>query len=159
MTIEHANSPIGDGETGLFTEAFLRTVLPIRVATARRSLKQLGLVVARVGVSKDQTPLQPAALGELVRRSVRDSDIAAILDDGRVAMLLEFTPVDGCMVVAERFVKSVSDAQPELNACIGLASYPVHALDDVELLAGSAAALQQAIDAGPGSVVVAPPLD
>ena len=41
-------APIEDPSTGLFSEAFLRAVLPTRIATARRSLKQLGLVMVQV---------------------------------------------------------------------------------------------------------------
>ena len=41
-------APIEDPSTGLFSEAFLRAVLPTRIATARRSLKQLGLVMVDV---------------------------------------------------------------------------------------------------------------
>ena len=41
-------APIEDQATGLFSEASLRAVLPTRIATARRSLKQLGLVLVQI---------------------------------------------------------------------------------------------------------------
>ena len=85
---------VTDPDSGLFSEAMLRAVLPSRVATARRTLRQLGLVVA-----PSTTAPTPAHWPPVVHETIRDSDMAARLDDGRVALVLEFTPSEGCAVV------------------------------------------------------------
>ncbi len=146
---------IGDPDSGLFSEAFLLALLPTRVATARRSLRQLGLVLVAVepaeGTSADLT-----TVGELVHETLRDSDIAARLDDGRLAMLLEFTPVDGCVVVAERLARKLAERIPNVSCWAGVACYPAHAIDDTELLQAAGAALSGAHEHKSGTVAVAP---
>jgi GGDEF domain-containing protein len=168
-------APIEDPATGLFSEAFLRAVLPTRIATARRSLKQLGLVLVQVDPADGRhlheagtTALPSAergsdvdlgALGLAVHRALRDSDIAAGLDDDRFAMLLEFTPVEGCVVVAQRFIDLLDKEQPSLVAVAGVACYPAHAIDASELFAASTRALADAKSRGPRTIVVAPVAD
>ena len=164
-------APIEDPSTGLFSEAFLRAVLPTRIATARRSLKQLGLVMVQVdrGIPEVEEPddgtttlptgadeIDPGMLGVTVHRALRDSDIAAGLPDDRFAMLLEFTPVEGCVVVAQRFIDLLDKEHPELVASAGVACYPAHAIDASELFAASTRALEDAMGQGPRTVVVAP---
>jgi GGDEF domain-containing protein len=187
-------APIEDPATGLFSEAFLRAVLPTRIATARRSLKQLGLVLVQVDAAEPSeadiesdakadadvdegrhlheagTTPRPSneagpsdvdlgALGLAVHRALRDSDIAAGLDDDRFAMLLEFTPVEGCVVVAQRFIDLIDKEQPSLVAVAGVACYPAHAIDASELFAASTRALEDAKSRGPRTIVVAPVAD
>jgi len=166
-------APIEDPATGLFSEAFLRAVLPTRIATARRSLKQLGLVLVQVDPA-GTTPaeagtttlptaggsgLDSGMLGLTVHRALRDSDIAAGLDGDRFAMLLEFTPVEGCVVVAQRFIDLLDKEHPELVASAGVACYPAHAIDASELFAASIRALDDARGQGPRTIVVAPVAD
>ena len=168
-------APIEDPATGLFSEAFLRAVLPTRIATARRSLKQLGLVLVQVdpagttptGPEAGTTTLptaggsdiDPGMLGLTVHRALRDSDIAAGLDGDRFAMLLEFTPVEGCVVVAQRFIDLLDKEHPELVASAGVACYPAHAIDASELFAASIRALDDARGQGARTIVVAPVAD
>ncbi len=139
---------VTDPESGLFTEAMLRAVLPSRVATARRTLRQLGLVLTEV-----QDGPAPDALAEVVSHTIRDSDIAARLDDGRLALVLEFTPSEGCAVVAERFRTKVGDAHPDAEVRVGIACYPAHALSADELVVAAETALGEA---SPGAIVTAP---
>ncbi len=150
-------APIEDPATGLFSEAFLRAVLPTRIATARRSLKQLGLVMVQVDADpgarngQEAPPgeaLDSAMLGHAVHRALRDSDIAAGLDADRFAMLLEFTPVEGCVVVAQRFIDLLDKEHPNLVASAGVACYPAHAIDASELFAASTRALEDARSRG-----------
>jgi GGDEF domain-containing protein len=167
-------APIEDPATGLFSEAFLRAVLPTRIATARRSLKQLGLVLVQVDTARGAAAREAGTttlpgnptdsvggvdsglLGLAVHRALRDSDIAAGLDHDRFAMLLEFTPVEGCVVVAQRFIDLLEKEHPNLVASAGVACYPAHAIDASELFAASARALEDARDRGPRTIVVAP---
>ncbi|MGI8936937.1 MAG: GGDEF domain-containing protein [Iamia sp.] len=139
---------VTDPDSGLFSEAMLRAVLPSRVATARRTLRQLGLVVVTVDDQPD-----PTALAALVHETIRDSDMAARLGDGRLVLVLEFTPGDGCEVVAGRLQTKVLDANPGAHVTAGIACYPAHALTADELIAAAGSAAQSA---GPGSVATAP---
>ena len=158
MTASQERALIDDPSSGLFSQAFLLALLPTRVATARRSLRQLGLVLVELA------PTEGAAVdldevGELVRRTLRDSDIAARLDDGRLAMLLEFTPVHGCVVVAERVARKLTERLTDLSCWAGVACYPAHAIDDQELLVAAADALAGASEGPSGTVAVAPVAD
>jgi GGDEF domain-containing protein len=98
-------------------------------------------------------------LGLTVHRALRDSDIAAGLDGDRFAMLLEFTPVEGCVVVAQRFIDLLDKEHPELVASAGVACYPAHAIDASELFAASIRALDDARRQGARTIVVAPVAD
>lgn len=139
---------VSDPDSGLFSEAMLRAVLPSRVATARRTLRQLGLVLASV-----EGGPEPGALAELVHETIRDSDMAARLDDGRVVLVLEFTPSEGCAVVAERLHAKVQEDHPEAVVTTGIACYPAHALSATELMGAAETA---AVTAAPGAVATAP---
>lgn len=142
-----SDQTVTDATSGLFSEAMLTALLPSRVATARRTLRQLGLVVAAV----EDGPA-PDELAELVRASIRDSDVAARLDDGSVALVLEFTPAEGCVVVAERLRDQVLQASPDARYRAGVACYPAHAISADELRQVARQALE---GAAPGEVGVA----
>ncbi len=139
---------VSDPASGLFSEAMLRAVLPSRVATARRTLRQLGLVVVTVGDGPE-----PRDLAAIVLGSVRDSDMAARLDDGAVAIVLEFTPSDGCLVVVNRLRDRIREMTPGASVHAGVACYPAHAIsaDELVLLARTAAS-----DSEVGDALVAP---
>jgi GGDEF domain-containing protein len=137
-----------DPATGLFSEALLRAVLPSRVATARRTLRQLGLAL----VSVDDGP-DPTVLADLVVSSVRDSDMAGRLDDGTLAIILEFTPADGCRIVVERLHDRILESANNARVRAGVACYPVHAVSATELMEIAHTALDGAPD---GETRVAP---
>lgn len=139
---------VSDPISGLFSEAMLRALLPSRVATARRTLRQLGLVL--VSVTDGPTPDEVAAE---VRRAIRDSDLAARLDDGTVAIVLEFTPTDGCLVVVERLQRQIVADHPDAHVRSGIACYPAHAISADELVDVAQQALARAHD---GSAAIAP---
>lgn len=143
-----SDEPVFDLESGLFSEAMLRAVLPSRVATARRTLRQLGLVL--VSVSDGPAPGDVAAL---VRAVVRDSDMAARLDDGRIVLVLEFTPGEGCLIVAERLRERILEATARAEMTAGIACYPAHAISADELLE---VAEQASSSSGRGEITVAP---
>lgn len=139
---------VSDPATGLFSEAMLRAVLPSRVATARRTLRQLGLVVARV----EDGP-QPRDLAAIVLGAVRDSDMAGRLDDGSISLVLEFTPSEGCLIVANRLSDRIRELTPDAAIRAGVACYPAHAISAEELLDLARGA---AGDAEASEVLVAP---
>lgn len=139
---------VSDPITGLFSEAMLRAVLPSRVATARRTLRQLGLVLVSVtdGPSPDQVATE-------VLGAIRDSDMAARLDDGTIALVLEFTPSEGCLVVVERLQARLGADFPNAHVRAGVACYPAHAVSADELVAVAEQALARAHD---GTAAIAP---
>lgn len=137
-----------DPATGLFGEQLLRAILPSRIATARRALRQLGLIVVDCGALAS-----PVETGRMVALTIRDSDIAARLSDGTVAVALEFTPVDGCRVVVDRLRRKLAAADPPTPLTAGIACYPAQAIDHTELLAAARLAL---LAAPLGGTAVAP---
>lgn len=139
---------VTDPESGMFSEAMLRALLPSRVATARRTLRQLGLVLVTIG--DGPSPEQISALADT---TVRDSDISARLDDGTVVLVLEFTPADGCQVVVDRMRGLLAEDHPGTGLAAGIACYPAHAISAEELLEVARGALA---DAGADGTVVAP---
>ncbi|NLV55142.1 MAG: diguanylate cyclase [Acidimicrobiales bacterium] len=142
-----SDQPVTDQESGLFSEAMLTALLPSRVATARRTLRQLGLIL--ITIDGDVTP---SAVAGLVTRAIRDSDVAARLDDGTIALVLEFTPSEGCAVVVDRMRRRVQEDAPDARFRAGIACYPAHAISADELTEVARAALAEAPD---GEVVVA----
>lgn len=142
-----SDQPVHDPESGLFSEAMLMALLPSRVATARRTLRQLGLIL----ISIEGGPT-PTAVAELVTSAIRDSDVAARLDDATVALVLEFTPSDGCAVVVDRMRDRVQLDHPDATFSAGIACYPAHAISADELVTVARAALDEAPD---GEVVIA----
>lgn len=133
--------PATDPSSGLFTEDMLRAVLPSRVATARRTLRPLGFVLAEVTDGPDDE-----TMAGLVTASVRDSDIAARLDDGTYAIVLEFTPAEGCLVVVGRLRDHVHQSTPGAHVRAGVTGYPAHALTADELLSTAREALTASSD-------------
>ena len=150
---------IFDHASGLFTEEFLLAGLPTRGATARRAMKQLGLVFISLRAVDDGPGAEPSSVGPIIRNTLRDSDTGVLLDDGRYALLLEFTPVEGCVIIANRLADRFADSLPGVAVNIGIGSYPVHAINAVELLEAADRAVLDAVQAGPGTVVVAPLAD
>jgi GGDEF domain-containing protein len=130
-----------DPSSGLFTEDMLLAVLPSRVATARRTLRPLGFVLADVTDGPDD-----AAMAGIVTASIRDSDIAARLDDGSYAIVLEFTPAEGCLVVVGRLRDHLHQTAPDAHLRAGVTGYPAHALTAEELLTTARAALGDSSD-------------
>jgi len=139
---------VSDPASGLFSEAMVRAMLPSRVATARRTLRQLGLILVSVADGPD-----PTAIADIVGHSIRDSDMAARLDDGNVALILEFTPSEGCSVVLERLRARILEVAPEAQVAAGIACYPAHAISATELLDAAGEALN---GAGAAGIAVAP---
>jgi hypothetical protein len=143
---------IKDADSGLFSEAFLWANLPLRVATGRRALRQFGFVMLEI----DADGMPPAELGSIVRGTLRDSDMACRLDDGHIALMLELTPLKGSIRAAAR-IRDVLDRQhPTAQVWAGVATYPVHAIDETQLVAAAQVALRTARGAAAGTIGVAP---
>jgi len=121
--------PLRDDETGLLNEAYFRAALPNRVATARRVLRPISVVLVLLD---DQTAARQVAYGLL--DTLRESDSACRLDDGRIALVLEDTPENGAVWTMERMRRLLADQGSSVIVWAGVASYPAHALEAADLL-------------------------
>ena len=73
--------------------------------------------------------------------------------------MLEFTPVDGCIIIGNRLSDRLVESHPELVMRLGVATYPVHAIDAPELLQAAERALRAAGEQGAAGLAVAPIAD
>ena len=150
-----------DPVTGLVDRMYFRVTLSQRVASARRHLQPLSLVVFELdGFERARPERRDQALrllGSVLRRTVRECDTACRYGDTAVAALLEDTPEAGAAAAAERVRKAMA-ATPtgrSFTLSAGIACYPSHALDAHDLLRRSVQALAVARAAGRDRVEIA----
>ena len=150
-----------DPVTGLVDKTFFRVTLSQRVASARRHLQPLSLVVFELdGFERARPERRDQALrllGSALRRTLRECDTACRYGDSAVAALLEDTPESGAAAAAERVRKAVtmSPTGRSFTLSAGIACYPSHALDAHDLLRRSVQALAAARAAGRDRVEIA----
>ena len=138
---------IHDGATGLFNEHYFAVAVDSRVAAARRHLRPVAIIqlsVSRPGEADNMA--DPVAVSSAVRATLRDSDTACRMDDGRFAIILEDTPEEGAILTAERLRRAMATAAPDHIQRAGVACYPAHAFNAPELLAKADRALEAARD-------------
>lgn len=150
-----------DPVTGLVAEPYFHLTLDQRMASARRHLQPLSLVVFELdGFERVRPELRDQALrlfGGILRRTLRESDTACRYGELAVAALLEDTPESGAAIAAERIRRTVS-ASPVtryLHLSTGIACYPTHALEAPDLLQRSVQALAAARARGRDQVEIA----
>jgi diguanylate cyclase (GGDEF)-like protein len=141
-----------DPETGLLNERYFRAALPNRVATARRVLRPISVVVAALG---DAGHARQLAFGLL--DTLRESDTACRRDDGSFAVILEDTPENGAVWTMERLRRLLVDQGTDVLLWAGIASYPAHALEPPELLTLAEKALDAATEWSQSRIEVALP--
>jgi two-component system, cell cycle response regulator len=133
-----------------------------QVAAARRSLRPISVVIFELDglVDADEATREQAlaVVGDVVRRTLRESDSACRLGDLMIGAILEDTPEAGGVWAAERIrgtllASPVGDA---LTVSAGVACYPTHALGAAELVAQAGTALEQARSRGADRVEIAP---
>lgn len=134
-------SPVHDPGSGLLNGHYFTAALPNRVATARRVLRPLSLVFVEAA---DQGVDTVHAITYALHDTLRESDTACRLDDGRFALILEDTPEDGAVWTVERVRRLLGEQGQEVVVWAGVAAYPAHALDHEVLLALSEKALTDA---------------
>jgi GGDEF domain-containing protein len=138
---------IHDTATGLFNERYFAVAVDSRVAAARRHLRPVAVI--QLSVSRPGEPdalADPLAVSHAVRATLRDSDTACRMDDGRFAIILEDTPEEGAILTAERLRRAMAGAAPEHIQRAGIACYPAHAFNAPELLTKAEKALEAARD-------------
>lgn len=139
-----------DDDSGLLNDAYFRAALPNRVATARRVLRPISIAVLFV----DRDDVGPQVAYALLD-TLRESDTACRLDDGRFALVLEDTPEDGAVWTVERVRRLLTDQGVGATVWGGIASYPAHALEAADLLRLAEEALVKAREWGESRIEVA----
>jgi GGDEF domain-containing protein len=135
------SSPVHDPGSGLLNGHYFTAALPNRVATARRVLRPLSLVFVAVA---DEALETVHAMTYALHDTLRESDTACRLDDGRFALILEDTPEDGAVWTVERVRRLLGEQGQDVVVWAGVAAYPAHALDHDALLALAERALSDA---------------
>ena len=141
-----------EGESGLLNEEYFRAALPNRVATARRVLRPISVVLARIAAPEHA---RQVAVGLL--ETLRESDTACRLDDGAFALILEDTPENGAVWTIERVRRLLVDGGTDLLVWAGVASYPAHALEAPSLVTLAEKALADAMQWSQSRIEVALP--
>jgi diguanylate cyclase (GGDEF)-like protein len=149
------NRSVVDAETGLPDQRFFELALEGRVAAARRHLWPMTLVLIDItidaGPGDDRGPTEAlAAFATLLRRTLRESDIACRLSGPRFGVLLDDTAEEGGVWTAERLqIGLARDPGRITRLSAGVASYPTHAMRSDEILRQARAALARACAAEP----------
>ena len=151
-----------DAATGLYDERYFAVLVQQQVAAARRSLRPVSVVIFEIdgmGESDRETQVQAlGVVGDVVRRTLRESDAACRLGDLMVGAILEDTPEAGAVWAAER-VRGTLLSSPigdALTLSAGVACYPTHALGAAELVQQAGRALDEARCRGRDRVELAP---
>lgn len=151
-----------DAATGLYDEKYFAVLVQQQVAAARRSLRPISVIIFEIdamGESEKETRMQAlGVVGDVVRRTLRESDAACRLGDLMIGAILEDTPEAGAVWAAER-VRGTLLASPigdALTLSAGVACYPTHALGAAELVHQASRALDEARSRGRDRVELAP---
>jgi diguanylate cyclase (GGDEF)-like protein len=151
-----------DAATGLYDERYFAVLVQQQVAAARRSLRPISVVIFEIdGMGNSDKETQAQALGvvgDVVRRTLRESDAACRLGDLMVGAILEDTPEAGAVWAAER-VRGTLLSSPigdAITLSAGVACYPTHALGAAELVQQAGRALDEARSRGRDRVELAP---
>jgi diguanylate cyclase (GGDEF)-like protein len=151
-----------DQTTGLYDERYFAVLVQQQVAAARRSLRPISVVIFEIdglhgsdGVTRDQAL---GVVGDVVRRTLRESDSACRLGELMVGAILEDTSETGAVWAAERVRGTLlgSPVGDSLTVSAGVACYPTHALGAAELVAQAGKALDEARRRGADRVETAP---
>ncbi len=138
-----------DNLTGLFNHEYFLVSLDSRIAAARRHLRPVSIAVidVRIGREGDERPVaDPNEVTVALRNTLRESDTATRLRDGRFGVVLEDTPENGAIWTMERLRRDLADSNPDLTMWAGVACYPAHAFDVTALIDRADKALEAAHD-------------
>ena len=167
LASESMKSAVMDPVTGLQNGEFFNAVLIPKVATARRRLWPVTVVLIRLTFDNsiqsqydnDQLIVKFAVL---LSRTVREADIVCRLSNLVFGLILDDTDEDGGAWTAERIQIAQSKYGDDriLKVSAGVASYPTHGMDPVTILTKATEAMEKAVTnlalPGLGLVIVAP---
>jgi diguanylate cyclase (GGDEF)-like protein len=139
-----------DPASGLIRERHLAVVLQQIMAAARRKVQPVSVVFWELdGLQEAPSSARDEALNALAAvawHTMRESDTVFRLGDSVALGVLVDTAEPGALVVAERVRESLrsSPVGDSLTVSAGIACYPSHALDPVELVSRAGKALEAA---------------
>ena len=136
-----------DPSTGLFSEGYFTVALEARIASARRNLKPVAVVVMEVieGLRDEAPrPAEAAVVAAAIAQTIRESDTACRLMDGGYALVLEDTSETGAIWTVERVRRCLATDAPDLTLWAGVACYPAHGFSTEEVLDRADVALDMA---------------
>jgi diguanylate cyclase (GGDEF)-like protein len=138
-----------DPDTGLFNEQFFTASVPSRLASSKRALRPLSIVLLALGGpqpgSVDDGPVTGREVAYGLLRTLRESDLACRLERGRFGLVLDETAADGAVLTIDRFRSLLDEQGTRQHLWAGISTYPTHALDATSLLLAADAALRDAM--------------
>ena len=138
-----------DPVTGLFNHEYFLVALDSRIAAARRHLRPVAVALVEVVDGRegdDRPPADAIDVADALRETLRESDTATRLTDGRFGVVLEDTPENGAIWTMERVRRCLAQEHPNVTMWAGVACYPAHAFDVGALIDRADAALVAAKD-------------
>ena len=156
---ERQPEPVVNLESGLLDARYFEVTLDSRVATARRHLQPVTLLLVTLEGEEENPAAWKETLtsfSQLLRETLREADTACKVGDASFAIILEDTPEAGGVWAAERLrMALVRKGETLVRLAAGVAAYPSHALAARELLARAQGALNHARAAGCSQVEIA----
>jgi two-component system cell cycle response regulator len=126
-----------DPESGLLLEGWLTAAVESRIASGRRRLTPVAVVMLEVAEdldTEDPHDVDAANVAGILRATVREADGTFRLDEGGFAVLLEDTDDMGALLVTKRFGEAIESMAPGAVVRAGVACYPAHGMAANELL-------------------------
>lgn len=153
-----------DDESGLLSTSFFPVYLEQRITAARRTLRPVSLVIFELdGLDKNDSHSPSdrnfyiSAVGDVVKRTLRESDCAFRIDENTFAAVMDDTTESGAVWAAERVrgVLHTGALAGRVTVSAGVACYPSHALESEELIECATRALDAARSRGVDQVEIA----
>jgi diguanylate cyclase (GGDEF)-like protein len=156
---DEATEALVNPESGLLDERYFEVTLESRVATARRQLQPVTLLLVTLEGEGEDPAAWKATLrsfSALLQQTLREADTACQIGESSFAVVLEDTPEAGGVWAAERLrMALVRKGESLVRLAAGVAAYPSHALAAGDLLARAQGALSHARAAGCSQVEIA----
>ena len=156
---EDKPAPVINRDSGLLDERYFEVTLESRVATARRHLQPVTLLLVTLEGEEENPAAWKATLlsfSKLLQETLREADTACQIGDASFAIVLEDTPEAGGVWAAERLrMALVRKGETLVRLAAGVAAYPSHALAAPDLLTRAQGALNHARAAGCSQVEIA----
>jgi diguanylate cyclase (GGDEF)-like protein len=150
---EEARSLV-DAETALPDHHFFDLAVDGRVAAARRHLWPVTIVLLEIGVDElDARHRHESVMAftAIMRRTLREADVACRLGPTTFGLVLEDTSEEGGVWTAERLqIALARDPARIRTLAAGVASYPTHGLRADEVMVRAREALRRACSTDPG---------
>ena len=122
-----------DPASGLLRERFVAVVLQQKVAAGRRKITPLSVLAIELDrlrtASRAVIDDSMRMLGDVLRATLREADVACRLGDVLAIAVLEDTDQRGGLLAAERVRAALKTISSEaLTVSVGISCYPAHAL-------------------------------